>query len=232
MTGTLEHLFLATAAFVASHFLLSWRPLRSRVIGVVGDRVFTLAYSALAIAILYWMVAAYSAAPQRVLWGEIGGARIALLILMLPATVLLAGGFSLASPTVMDFPGLGYAKATDGEGVFAITRHPVMWAVAIWSGGHMLVNGDAASVVLFGGMTILALGGMLHIDARRRATGGDGWRRFEARTSVVPFVALIEGRADWASLRFASWRLALGLVLYVLFLVLHKPVIGPSPLPV
>lgn len=231
MTGALENMFLATATFVASHFLFSWRPLRSRIVGAVGDRVFALAYSALAIAILYWMVEAYNAAPHRVLWGEIGGARIALLILMLLATVLLAGGFSLSSPTVVSVPGLGIAKATDGDGVFAITRHPMMWAVAIWAAGHMLVNGDAASVILFSGMLILALGGMLHIDARRRATGGDGWRRFEARTSVVPFVALIEGRADWGSLRFASWRLALGLVLYVLFLVLHEPVIGPSPLP-
>lgn len=231
MADTLLELLLATVLFVLGHVLLSTRPVRTRLIGTMGEPVFKLVYSAAAIAAFLWMISAYNRAPQEILWADTAAARMLLLFLMLPATLLVAGGPILASPTAQDIPGLGIAKATDGDGIFAVTRHPIMWGVALWAAGHMLVNGDAASVILFGGLVVLALIGMLHIDTRRRAVGGEGWRRFESRTSIVPFFALLEGRADWSSLRIASWRLALGLVLYAVFIIAHEPVIGRSPLP-
>jgi len=36
-------------------------------------------------------------------------------------------------------------------------RHPMLLSVVIWAVAHLLVNGDLASVVLFGGMLIWAL---------------------------------------------------------------------------
>ena len=36
-------------------------------------------------------------------------------------------------------------------------RHPMLWGTVIWGVAHLLVNGDAASVLLFGGMTAWAL---------------------------------------------------------------------------
>lgn len=229
MTGALQELLLATGLFVVGHIVLSARPVRGPLVGAMGDRVFMLVYSAAAIAAFLWMVSAYNRAPEQVLWADTAAARVVLLILMLPATLLVAGGLTPASPTSTDIP--GFAKATEGEGIFAVTRHPMMWGIALWAAGHLLVNGDAASAILFGGLMALALVGMLHIDSRRRAAGSEGWRRFESRTSIVPFIALMEGRADWSALRFASWRLALGLVLYAVFLIAHEPVIGLSPLP-
>lgn len=229
MADTLQELLLATALFVIGHIALSARPVRAPLVGAIGDRVFTLVYSGAAIAAFLWMVSAYNRAPQYILWADTTSARVLLLILMLPATLLVAGGLTPASPTSYDIP--GFAKATDGEGIFAVTRHPMMWGIALWAAGHLLVNGDAASAILFGGLLALALLGMVHIDARRRAAGSEGWRRFESRTSIVPFVALLEGRADWGALKIASWRLALGLVLYAVFLIGHEPVIGLGPLP-
>jgi uncharacterized membrane protein len=38
-----------------------------------------------------------------------------------------------------------------------LLRLPLAWGVAFWSLGHLLANGDAASLVLFGGMLIYAL---------------------------------------------------------------------------
>ncbi len=35
-------------------------------------------------------------------------------------------------------------------------RHPQLTAVIIWSGAHLLVNGDTASILLFGGMAAWA----------------------------------------------------------------------------
>ncbi|WP_119269225.1 NnrU family protein [Taklimakanibacter deserti] len=36
-------------------------------------------------------------------------------------------------------------------------RFPLAWAVVFWSLGHLLANGDLASLILFGGMLIYAL---------------------------------------------------------------------------
>ncbi len=45
-------------------------------------------------------------------------------------------------------------------------RHPMLWGVVVWSGAHLLVNGDVASIVLFGGMGVWALAEMLLINAQ------------------------------------------------------------------
>ncbi len=36
-------------------------------------------------------------------------------------------------------------------------RHPMLWGTVIWAGSHLLVNGDQASIVLFGGIGVWAL---------------------------------------------------------------------------
>ncbi len=41
--------------------------------------------------------------------------------------------------------------------ITAAIRHPQLTAVIVWSGAHLLANGDTASVLLFGGMAAWAL---------------------------------------------------------------------------
>lgn len=36
-------------------------------------------------------------------------------------------------------------------------RHPMLWGVVLWSVAHLLVNGDTASLVLFGGLGLWAI---------------------------------------------------------------------------
>jgi uncharacterized membrane protein len=48
-------------------------------------------------------------------------------------------------------------------------RHPMLTAVAVWAVAHLLVNGDRASLVLFGGMGLWALAEMALISAREPA---------------------------------------------------------------
>ncbi len=43
-------------------------------------------------------------------------------------------------------------------------RHPMLWSVVVWAVAHLLVNGDVASLVLFGGMGVWALASMLLIN--------------------------------------------------------------------
>jgi uncharacterized membrane protein len=54
-------------------------------------------------------------------------------------------------------------------------RHPMLWGIVVWAVAHLLVNGDVASIVLFGGMGLWALASMVLINAQDGA-----WERPEA----------------------------------------------------
>ena len=54
-------------------------------------------------------------------------------------------------------------------------RHPMLWGVVVWAGAHLLVNGDVASVVLFGGLALWALANMVLINVQEGA-----WEKPEA----------------------------------------------------
>jgi uncharacterized membrane protein len=43
-------------------------------------------------------------------------------------------------------------------------RHPMLGAVKVWALAHLLVNGDLASVILFGGMLAWAVFDMIKIN--------------------------------------------------------------------
>ncbi|WP_085306894.1 NnrU family protein [Planktotalea arctica] len=43
-------------------------------------------------------------------------------------------------------------------------RHPMLLAVKIWAVAHLLVNGDLASIILFGGMLAWAVGSVILIN--------------------------------------------------------------------
>ncbi|OUS05781.1 hypothetical protein A9Q96_11335 [Rhodobacterales bacterium 52_120_T64] len=60
--------------------------------------------------------------------------------------------------------------AGNGKGVLpTLLRHPMLTGVILWSGGHLLANGDMRSIVLFGGLGIWAMLSMLAINLREGA---------------------------------------------------------------
>jgi uncharacterized membrane protein len=46
------------------------------------------------------------------------------------------------------------------------TRHPMLWGIALWSAGHLLANGDLASVLTFGSFGAYALISMWSLNQR------------------------------------------------------------------
>jgi len=146
------------------------------------------------------------------------------------AAVLLVCGFTAPNPTLVGTERLGSGPMVGG-GIFAITRHPVLWSVALWAGAHALVRGDLAAIILFGTLAGLALIGMAHIDLRRSAAGDTTYRWLDATTSAVPFQALLTGRAHLTFAAIGWWRLALALAVFVGLIALHAPVTGLDPLP-
>ncbi len=230
MIGTIGFLALAAACFVGGHFLLSSGAVRGPVAGRLGEGGFRALYAVFAAATMVWTVIAYNAAPYVELW-TMGAGLDRLPVFVMPfACILFVAGVTTRTVTVVG--GEKMAREPNAvSGIVTITRHPFLWGIALWAAGHIVANGDAASVVLFGAMLVLALGGMAHIDHRRRATLGADWGPIALTTSVIPFLAAIQGRhrIDWAGIGWA--RLAGGLAFYAFLAITHGWTIGITVVP-
>ncbi len=228
--GTINLLLAATIGFVGGHFLLSSAAVRPQLARRLGESGFRTLYSVVAIVTFVVMIYAYGAAPYVPVWPELSWLRWVPLVVMPFSAVLVVAGLTTRSPTAVGGEALA-ADSAPAPGILRVTRHPFLWGVALWAGCHLLVNGDAASIILMGGMLVLAVGGMQHIDRRRERVLGSDWGPMKLTTSTLPFAALLSGRTrmDWRGLGW--WRLVLGLLLYVVLLNAHPFLFGASPLP-
>ncbi len=219
----MAELGLAITVFVVTHVLAAVRPLRGFLVARLGERLYVGLFSLLSLALVIWLGVAYAAAPYIEIWPYVPAFRWLPVAVMPVACVAIVAGLSSPNPFSL---GAG-AKNFDAlrPGIVAITRHPAIWGLALWSLAHIPINGDAAALLVFGLMTVLALSGPKSLDGkRRRAMGVDRWRRMAEQTRRTSI-----GRAlvqiGWA-------RLAAGLALYALLMALHEMVIGVSPWPV
>ena len=227
MTAGLWELALAVGLFVVSHMVLSGTEIRSRLVGRFGQWPFIGVYSVLALALFTWAVQAFAAAPEVVLWRPPAAIRLVFGPVMVVAAMFVVAGCTQPNPTAVFLDRLAAGRGP--KGITKITRHPVMWGVGMWAVVHMLAAGKAAALILFGGLAVLSLVGTFNMDRRRRRTGGEEWRRLEAETSNVPFVALIQRRTRLGLREIGWWRLGLGLAFYAALLLGHETVIGVSP---
>lgn len=230
LAGSILAMALSTAFFVGAHFLMS-HPLRGPLQRLVGGKAFPGVY-ALTVGIgLAWMVFAHSRAPYVALWGDPIWARHLLLLIMIPATLLVVIGNGTPSPGTA-----GAEKKpidySEGLGIHAIVRHPGLWGFGLWALGHMLANGDAATVILTAGIATLAFGGMAGIDARKSRSFPESYPAFIAHTSNIPFAAMLDGRTHFNFARIGLRRLAIAIVVYFVLLFGHRWFIGLSALPV
>ncbi len=205
--------------FIASHVLLPMVGVRRALVRTSGEKVYLIAYSALTVALLIWVVKAYNAAPIVAVFEPNTAMQHGSLTFMLIAVFLLVSGVLTRNPSMVPAESLGWRP--EAKGVFKITRHPVMWGIALWGISHLLANGHIAALLLFGGMTALALAGAAHIDHRKRTTVGDDWLRFEAQTSFVPLVAIAMGKVRMERREIPWWHTVVCIIVYVGLLAGH-----------
>ena len=83
------------------------------------------------------------------------------------ACLLAAYGVGAVNP--LSFAGRAPERYDpDAPGIAGVARHPLLWALLLWSGSHLVPNGDLAHVLLFGGLAAMAAAGMVAIDRRLR----------------------------------------------------------------
>lgn len=222
----IAHLALATLVFLATHFVSS-TPLRGSLVEAIGEKAYVGSYTLVSFLTLGWVIWAYAQAPQVPLW-QIPGVRHWPLLVMPFAFILIACGVMSRNPTAV---GQSAALATEepARGILRVTRHPVMWGIALWSAVHLLARGTVAAAILFGGFLLLALAGTALIDARKADDHGEEWRRFAEATSNVPFTAIVEGRNRFVFSEIGWKRILAGLGLFAAMLAAHPWIFGARP---
>ena len=140
-------LVIGLIIFISVHSVPSFPKLRQDLIARVGERSYKIAFAMIALIGFILIVVGKAYADFVWLWQPPAWARHITFALMLPALVLLAA-------------------ANMPTNIKRITRHPMLWGVTLWAVGHLLANGDLASLLLFGTFGAYALLDMWSANSR------------------------------------------------------------------
>jgi len=213
---------LAFLVFFLTHSAPIRPPVRPWLVARLGQSGFGLAYSALSLGVLAWLIGAAGRAPYVPLWPWAGWQNHVVLAVMLPVCMILA--LTIARPNPFSFGGAGNDRFDPARpGIVRLTRHPLLLSLVLWAGAHLLANGDLAHALLFGTFAGFALLGMRLIDRRKRREMGAAWGRLEAARRQAPPRPI-----SWPDV---ALRLGLGGVLYATLVWVHPWLFGVSPLP-
>jgi uncharacterized membrane protein len=102
-------------------------------------------------------------------------------------------------------------------GIIRISRHPQMVGQVIWCIAHTLWIGTTFTVVTSLGLIAHHLFAVWHGDRRLLARYGEAFTKVQQRTSIVPFLAVIDGRQTLKIQEFLR-PAYLGVMLFVLLL--------------
>lgn len=214
---------MAFSAFLFSHMLPTKPRMRRKIIDILGEKTFLTAYSILSVFLLGWIINAAGRAPFVPLWNWEAWQKTAPQIGMLIACQLIA--LSLGRPNPFSFGGSNNdAFAPSQPGILRLTRHPLLMALMIWAGSHIVPNGDLAHVIMFASFALFAAIGMFALDRRNQKQLGPKWMQLRQQMQSPPLLTL-----NGLFARQNLIRMVAGLLLYGGLLLLHGPVIGVLP---
>lgn len=182
----LATLIAANVAFVGSHFAMS-HPLRAAMLRLLGERGFPGVYSLVSLALVWWVSEAFKAAGAGgiLLWnGAATGPWLVASLLTILAMVLLIGSLK-GNPALSGAEAHALERA-EASGALAVTRHPMMWAFALWAIAHIIAWPSPRTLVTALAMGTLALLGAHMQDRKKERLLGAAWAQWEARTSYWP----------------------------------------------
>lgn len=227
------NLTAAAIFFLALHIIVSGTDLRTWLVKRLGETPYLALFSLASIGGIVWLCLAYNATdalPNPLYW-----VAPMWLLHLAPLVMIIAFLFALIGLTTPNPTAVKAEALLDNpdtiKGMLRITRHPFLWAVMIWSALHISLNGDQASVIFFGSYLVLAAIGTRSIDAKRKAALGERWTGFAARTSNLPFAAIIAGRNHFALGELGWWRILLGFVFFGAIFYAHLWLFSVSPVP-
>lgn len=186
------NLAVALASFLVLHLIPLIPGMRQLMVGWVGRRGYMIAHSVISTVTLVWVIVATLQAPTILLWPAAGWQAWVTVILTPPALVFVVAGLLSPNALSLSFRSDG---AVGQSAIAGISRHPVFWGAFIWAASHIPPNGDLRALLFFGSMTALAAAGFPLSERRAKRRLGPQWDKLAATTSIVPFVAIAQGRA-------------------------------------
>jgi uncharacterized membrane protein len=228
------NLVAAMAFFMAIHLLISGTRLRDALVARLGLGAYLGVFVVLSWVGLIWIGWAFAAArgdaANGFFWGASAATRGLQAAVQLLAMLLIVPGLMTRNPTAVR--GERALERPDVvRGMLRITRHPFLWGVAVWACGHLMVNGDLGSFVLFGGLLAVALLGTRSIDAKRRRALGARWDAFARETSNVPFAAILAGRQRLSIAEIGARRIGAAVAVWALLAYAHPYLFGVPAAP-
>ncbi len=219
-------LVILALLWIGVHLGIAGTSARNAAVARLGEAGFRGAFSVFSVLTLVALVFAYRSSPYDPVWFAPDWLRWILVFVMLPASVLFVASVARPNPTAV---GGERAVAQPARGITRLTRHPMLWAFALWAGVHVLGNGDVASIVFFGAFLITAVAGMPSIDAKLAARDPVHWRELASVTSIVPGGAILGGRNRLVASEIGWVVPVVGVVLWLVLLFGHRHIIGIAP---
>src|SRR5579884_1531360 len=132
-------LIAASLIWLGLHLGVAGSPLRGALVAKLSEGGYRGLFVLASLASIAFLIDAFEHAPRRV-W-------------------LVA---SLTTISVK--PEDAGTRRSEVRGVLRITRHPMLWSIALWAMVHILGNGERAATLFFGTFLVTALAGMPSID--------------------------------------------------------------------
>jgi uncharacterized membrane protein len=193
---------LGVATFVGVHLVPMVPEWRASIVERIGEGPYKGGFTLLSLLGLIGAIIAYRFTPHVPLWPSPMSLRIVTAVLMLAAVLLFAGA-----------KGVPWFKR--------IVRHPMLWGIGLLGLAHLLSNGEAAGVILFGGLAVFGFAWQGLTDRRDAAIDPARWAETRRTTSVWPF-AKWHACSDPVTLR----PLIIGAIVYVALILLHPWLFG------
>ncbi len=166
----MTYLIAGICIFFGIHLFPWFSARRDAAVARLGIMRYKAAFALIAGIGLGLMIYGYATTARTFLWAPPEGAR-SLAYMLVPLAILLAVSAELKS------------------NIKRLTAHPMLWGIGIWSGVHLLNNGDLESLLLFGSFLVYAPAAMISANLRGaapRKVKTPVWR--DIATIVVGFV--------------------------------------------
>lgn len=218
---------LLLLAFVLSHIGMTTPPVRDKLVARLGERGFQGVYSLVSLLLLGGAIHVYGRLGVYPVWAAPGWAWILCSALMLGASILFVGSLTPANRALAGVP----ATNRPASGVLRLTRHPMMWAFAIWAVVHAWLSGNLPTILLALAIGALALLGAAHQDAKKARLLGESWQRYQDSTSYWPLGAQFAGKQPWSALWPGLVPVAGGVLIWALVTFVHPMLMGAPVVP-
>lgn len=181
---------LGLAIFLGAHVFVTMRERRAALIARIGEwpyRGLFALVSSIGVVVAAYGFASYRAAGPLMLWYPPIWTRHIVVVLMWPASILVAAAYLRGN-------------------VQRTLKHPLLVAIKTWAVAHLCANGDLGGIVLFG--AVLAWAVYDRITLKRRADPGAP--SIPAGGGKNDMIAIVVGTIIYLALGFVFHPIVVG----------------------